>query len=109
MISAKAQIDPFAPVTPTNRENINYLSTGPDLNLRLGTLGFMDVTARYARTEYQISPFNSNRISAGLGVGRALSAGSNISLQVSTRASSVREHDAQYRFRPQQCLWSLRG
>src|SRR5579864_7227836 len=27
----QAQIDPFASVTPTNRENINYLSTGPDL------------------------------------------------------------------------------
>jgi hypothetical protein len=80
----QAQIDPFAPVTPANRENINYLSTGPDLNLRLGGLGFMDVTARYVRTEYQTSPFNSNRISGGVGVGRSLSASSNISLQVST-------------------------
>jgi hypothetical protein len=80
----QAQIDPFAPVTPANRENINYLSTGPDLHLRLGALAFMDMTARYARTEYETSPFNSNRFSAGIGMGRALSAGSNISIQVST-------------------------
>ena len=32
----QAQVDPFTPVTPTNRENINYVSTGPDLDLRLG-------------------------------------------------------------------------
>lgn len=80
----QAQLDPFTPVTPANRENINYLSTGPDLNLRLGALGFMNVTARYARTEYQTSPFNSNRLSGGVAVGRALSAGSSISIQVST-------------------------
>jgi hypothetical protein len=80
----QAQLDPFAPVTPANRENINYLSTGPDLNLRLGGVAFMDVTARYARTEYQTSPFNSNRFSAGLAVGRALSAASSISIQVSS-------------------------
>jgi hypothetical protein len=80
----QGQIDPFAPVTPANRENINYLSTGPDLHLRLGALAFMDATARYARTEYQTSPFNSNRLSGSIGMGRALSAGSNISIQVST-------------------------
>ena len=80
----QAQIDPFAPVTPANRENINSLSTGPDLNLRLGALGFVNVTARYGRTEYQVSPFNSNRLSGGVGVGRFLSAGSSISLQAST-------------------------
>jgi hypothetical protein len=80
----QAQIDPFAPVTPANRENINYLSTGPDLNLRLGGLVFMDVTARYARAEYQTSPFNSNRLSGGVALGRALSAGSSVSIQAST-------------------------
>jgi hypothetical protein len=78
------QIDPFAPVTPANRENINYLSTGPDLNLHLGGLGFLDVTARYARTEYQVSPFNSNRLSGDIALGRALSAESSISIQVTT-------------------------
>ena len=59
----QAQVDPFTPVTPTNRENVNYVSTGPDLDLRLGSLGFVDVTARYARTQYQTSPFDSNRLS----------------------------------------------
>jgi hypothetical protein len=76
----QAQVDPFAPVTPTNRENINYVSTGPDLDLRLGSVGFMDVTARYARTQYQVSPYDSNRLLGSIALGRALSAQSNISL-----------------------------
>ncbi len=80
----QAQVDPFAPVTPANRENINYLSTGPDLKLRLGPLGFMGVTARYNRTEYQVSPFNSNRFSGSIAFGRDVSADSSISVQLST-------------------------
>ena len=68
----QAQVDPFAPVTPTNRENINYVSTGPDLDLRLGSLGFVDVTARYARTQYQTSPFDSNRLTGSIARGPAI-------------------------------------
>lgn len=77
----QAQVDPFTPVTPANRENINYVSTGPDLDLRLGSLGFVDVTARYARAQYQTSPFNSNRLMGSIAVGRAISAGSTIALE----------------------------
>ncbi len=80
----QAQVDPFASVTPTNRENINYVSTGPDLNLRLGSLGFVDVTARYARTNYQVSPFDSSRLSGSLAVGVPISALSSVSLDGST-------------------------
>ncbi len=77
----QAQVDPFAPVTPTNRENINYVSTGPDLDLRLGSLGFVDVTARYARTQYQVSPFDSDRCIGSIALGRAISSGSTVSLE----------------------------
>jgi hypothetical protein len=76
----QAQVDPFAPVTPTNRENINYLSTGPDLYLRLGSVGFVDMTGRYARTEYQVSPFDSDVLLGSIAVGRFLSSGSSLSL-----------------------------
>ena len=81
----QAQVDPFAPVTPTNRENINYLSTGPDLFLRLGSLGFVDMTGRYARTDYQVSPFDSDRLLGSIAVGRLLSSGSSLSLDGSAQ------------------------
>jgi hypothetical protein len=76
----QAQIDPFAAATPTNQQNINYLSTGPDLTLRLGSLGFLDASARYSRTNYQDSPFDSAGLSGSVSVGRYISAGESLAL-----------------------------
>ncbi len=79
----QAQIDPFAPVTPGNRENVNYLSTGPDVDFRLGRTGFVDFTARYARTKFEVSPFDSDRFQSTVAVGLPLSALSTVSVDVS--------------------------
>jgi hypothetical protein len=76
----QAQIDPFAPVTPTNRENINYFSTGPDLALQFGPVWYFNAGARYIRTTYQTSPFDSTRYEASAALGTQLSAGSSVSL-----------------------------
>jgi len=81
----QAQVDPFSPVVPSNRENINYVSTGPDLHLRLGAVGFVDMSGRYARTEYQVSPFDSELLLGSIAVGRFLSTGSSISLDGSAQ------------------------
>jgi hypothetical protein len=80
----QAQVDPFAAVTPTNRENINYVSTGPDGTLRLGGTGFLNVSARYARTQYETSPYDNNRYVETIALGRNLSARSNLSLDGTT-------------------------
>lgn len=76
----QAALDAFTPTTPNNRENINYVSTGPNLYLRLGGTGFIDASARYANAYYQSSPFDSNRGLATLGAGLQLSARSSVSL-----------------------------
>ncbi len=76
----QAQIDPFAPVTPTNQENVNYVSTGPDVALRFGPTWFLDTSARYARTTYQTSPFDSNRLLGNAALGLAPSAQSTVSV-----------------------------
>jgi hypothetical protein len=76
----QAQIDPFTPVTPTNRENINYFSTGPDLALQFGPVWFFNAGGRYIRTTYQTSPFDSTRFEASAAPGTELSAGSSVSL-----------------------------
>jgi hypothetical protein len=80
----QSALDPFTPTTPNNLENVNYLSTGPDLSLRLGGTGFFNMSARYARTSYETSPFNSNRLQGSLGVGLLLSARSTVSLNADT-------------------------
>jgi hypothetical protein len=75
-------LDPYAPQTPSNRQNINYVSTGPDLDLRLGGTGFFDVSVRYADAYYQTSPFDSNRLFGSLAWGVRLSPASSVSLNV---------------------------
>ncbi len=72
--------DPFAPVTPETRENVNYLTTGPDLTVRFGGTGFARVLGRYSLTDYERSPFDSERAAGGIGFGRRISAGNELSL-----------------------------
>ena len=76
----QAVVDPYAPTTPDNLENINYFSTGPELMLRLGGVNFVDLSARYARAQYQKSPFDSNRGVGSLALGRDISAGASVSI-----------------------------
>jgi hypothetical protein len=81
----QAALDPFTPVTPTNIETINYLATGPDLNLRLGALSFIDLGARVARAEYETSPYTNNRISGSVAWGLQLSGRSSVSLNLDSQ------------------------
>lgn len=77
-------LDPFQPTTPNNLENVNYLSTGPDLTLRLGSTEFLNMSARYARTTYGSSPLDSNRLQGSIAWGLQLSARSTLSLNGDT-------------------------
>ena len=76
----QAALDPFTPTTPSNVESINYVSTGPDLALRVGGAGFVDAGLRVARAQYATSPFNSNRVLGSFAAGLQLSARSSVSL-----------------------------
>jgi hypothetical protein len=80
----QVQLHPFLPPTPDNRENVDYLTMGPDLTLNVGSNSFLDLTARYARAQYEISPFDSNRVLAGLAWGLQLSPRSSVSLDGNT-------------------------
>lgn len=72
--------DPFAPVTPGNREDINYFTTGPDLMLRLGSAGFARLFGRWSATTYENSPLDSQRSSVGASLGRRPSSRTELSL-----------------------------
>jgi hypothetical protein len=78
----QAALDPYTAVTPTNLEQVNYFSTGPDLTMRLGSVNFASFSARYARAQYQTSPYNSNRALGNAALGHDLSASSTVSLNV---------------------------
>jgi hypothetical protein len=76
----QAALDPFTPTTPANLENINYLSTGPDMVLRFGASSYLNASVRYARAQFETSPFSSNRVLGNLAWGYQLSAQSSVSL-----------------------------
>jgi hypothetical protein len=48
--------------------------------LRLGSSSFVNISARFARAQYETSPFNSNRLLGSLAWGLQLSARSSVSL-----------------------------
>ena len=76
----QTQTDLFTPVTPSNSENINYFSTGPDLILRLASTTDLQVGARYSLVDYQVSPLDNNRGSGTLALIRNIAARSSVSL-----------------------------
>jgi hypothetical protein len=80
----QAALDPYTPVTPNNIENINYFATGPDLVMRFAGVDFVNFSARYSRAQYSGQPFDSNRASAYAGLGRDVSAGATLSVNVGT-------------------------
>jgi hypothetical protein len=76
----QSQIDPFAPVIPTNLQNVNDVLTGPDVAFRFGPTVYLDLAARYERTTYQTEPFDSNSVLGRAALGFALSAQSSVSI-----------------------------
>jgi hypothetical protein len=76
----QSQVNAFGALTPSNQQNINYLSTGPDWHQRLGGTAYLNVSARYARAQYSVSPFDSNRLQGIVGIGEELSPLSSVSV-----------------------------
>jgi hypothetical protein len=77
---AQAQTDPFGPLVPSNQQNINYVTTGPDWYARLGSTSFLDITARYAHADYQVTPIDNDRAFGSVQLGHEISALSSVSL-----------------------------
>jgi len=74
----------LAAQTPDNRETVNFLSTGPDVALRLGSVNSLQLRARYGLMDYQSSALSSQRYSLRAGFERSLSASSNVGVFVAT-------------------------
>ncbi len=77
--------DPFAPVTPDNRENVNYFSTGPDFSFRFGEAARMQVSGRYSKVSYEVTPLDSDRYSGSFSLIHDISDRSSISGNVQTQ------------------------
>ena len=78
----KLRTNPFQADTPTNRENVNRFSTGPNLNLRFGNVTVIRLEGRYRKTRYEISDFDNDVLSGSISLIRMLSEARSISLNV---------------------------
>lgn len=78
----QAEIDPFAASTPDNRENVNYLTTGPDITFRVGSAGSVTLFGRYSATDFEDSNIDDQRKLGGLAFARDLSTRSRLSVNV---------------------------
>jgi hypothetical protein len=76
----QAPLNPLAPITPNNLQNINYFTTGPELSLPLGRTTQLDATATYGRVDYQQAPLDSTRLTGALGLSHEISPVSSISV-----------------------------
>jgi hypothetical protein len=96
------QLDQAAPLTPENRENINYFSTGPDLTAALGGQTRLVLSGRYSLVDYQRSDFDNHRTGASVALLRQLSDSSAASLNVSSENIRYDNSLANQDFRRQQ-------
>jgi hypothetical protein len=70
----------LAPDTPDNRESMNLLSTGPELELPLGSRNSLLLSGRYVDMYYEDSDLGNDRIRGEVSLQRELSGASTISL-----------------------------
>lgn len=59
-------IDTSQPLTPNNLDTINIFTTGPDLNIRLGSTDSLEFEARHSNTTYQELTYLDNQRDMGL-------------------------------------------
>jgi hypothetical protein len=80
----QTQEDPLVPATPATLESTNYLTTGPDFTMLIGSASLLRLSGRYSATTYEINPFDSTRAGGGLTFLRQTSDRSSLSFNVET-------------------------
>jgi hypothetical protein len=76
----QAPLNPLAAITPGNRENINYFSTGPVLTLPLAQELQLLVSGQYGRVDYEQLPLDSNRLTGIVALVHEISPATKISI-----------------------------
>ncbi len=74
--------DPLATPNPGNRENVNFVTTGPNFRIPFASRSFFGVEGRYSRVDYENSPFDNDRLSGLVQIGRRMNAAADISLNL---------------------------
>lgn len=86
-------IDPFSPVSPGNRQDVTYLTTGPNLIVPLSSRFAATASAFVSDVRYEEQPFDNDRMGAQLGLVRQIS--DNRSLSLNLRGERTEFDDTQ--------------
>lgn len=80
---AQTRRDAASPVTPENRENVNYFTTGPVVTLPVGTRTGLRLAGRYSDVYYEDSDFGNTSLFGSAALFRSFTEASRISLNLS--------------------------
>jgi len=69
--------------TPDNLENVNFITTGPTLNLHFGLVTRLSLFGLYSKTMYENANLDSDRTTGGIELARELSKRSTVSIEAS--------------------------
>ena len=75
-------IDQFQPVTPDNRENISFFTTGPRISIPLGSRTFINLRGDFSDINYESRPLDNQRFGSGISLERDLSVNRTMSINV---------------------------
>ena len=85
-VYGQVTIDPFTPIGPANRQNTNFLSTGPDWYVRLGERTRAYLGGRFGSAWYENTDDNSERLLGIVGIDRAVASLAHVGVEVSTES-----------------------
>ena len=107
---------PLAAPTPQNLQTVNYLTTGPFINLNFGLTNRFTVYGQYGRSTYQSSPYDSQTFEGGAELAHELAGSTSISLQASdarteylNRAALINTPGAGSRYNVKQAAVEFQG
>ena len=75
-------IDPLQAVTPDNRENVNFFTTGPRFSLPLGVRTRLNLDGNFSDVQYEEGPLDNQRFGGSIGLERELSPSRSLSFIV---------------------------
>lgn len=78
------QQNPFTALTPANREYVNFITTGPQVDLVSGSRNVVRAQLVYSRVDFEVSLSDNERFGGALQFSRVVSRGHTLSLIGST-------------------------
>jgi len=78
--------DPLGTPNPGNRENVNFFTTGPNLQIPFGSRNLLNLDGRYSSITYEESQNDNERVSALLQFERRSNAEASFTVNVGTQS-----------------------